>query len=198
MWPDVCSSVQIVQTTFCRERVVPKNVRFFATQLLQSEATRPVLEGRETRIQVFEFEDICSEVTVFSDSDCAGDKEERNSSCAGVALVGRHLLKAYIRKEKIIARSSAEAELYAAALGASEAKGVQIMMCDLGFALKPVLIIDAKATEHVLHRHVIGNMKHIDVAHLWLQDEVKPNRLRDRRVKSGDNLADIGKESAQQ
>ena len=30
------------------------------------------------------------------------------------------------------------------------------MMCDLGFAVKPVLIIDAKATEHILHQHGIG------------------------------------------
>ena len=56
--------------------------------------------------------------------------------------MGRHLLKAYTRKQKIIASSSAEAELYAAALGATEAKGVRSMMCDLGFAVKPVLIID--------------------------------------------------------
>ena len=50
--------------------------------------------------------------------------------------MGRHLFKkkkTYTRKQKIIARSSAEAELYAAALGASGAKGVQSMMCDLGF-----------------------------------------------------------------
>ena len=66
------------------------------------------------------------------------------------------------------------------------------MMCDLGFAVKPVLIIDAKVTEHILHRHGIGKMKHIDVAHLWLQDEDKSNRLRVRRVKSEDNLADTG------
>ena len=65
------------------------------------------------------------------------------------------------------------------------------MMCDMGFAVKPVLIIDAKATEHILDRHGIGKMKHIDVAHLWLQDEVKSNRLGVRRVKSEDNLADI-------
>ena len=45
-----------------------------------------------------------------------------------------------------IAKSSAVAELYAVALGASEAKGVQSMMRDLGFAVKPVLAIDAKAT----------------------------------------------------
>ena len=35
-------------------------------------------------------------------------------------------------------------------------------------------------------------MKHIDVAHLWLQNEVKSNRLRVRRVKSENNLEDIG------
>ena len=35
-------------------------------------------------------------------------------------------------------------------------------------------------------------MKHVDVAHLWLQDEVKSIRLRVRCVKSEDNLADIG------
>ena len=66
------------------------------------------------------------------------------------------------------------------------------MMCDLGFAVKPVLIIVAKSTEHILHRHGFGKMKHIDVADLWLQDVVKSNRLRVRRVKNEDNLADIG------
>ena len=65
------------------------------------------------------------------------------------------IVKAYTRKQRIIARSSAEAELYAAALGASEAKRVESMVRDLGFAVKPVLIIDAKATEHILHRHGI-------------------------------------------
>ena len=98
--------------------------------------------------------------------------------------MGRHLLQAYTRQQKIIARSSAEAELYAAALGASDAKGVESMMSDLGFVVKPVLIIDAKATEHILHRHGIGKMKHIGVAHLWLQVEVKSNRLRVRRVET--------------
>ena len=57
-------------------------------------------------------------------------------------------------------------ELYAAALGASEVKGVQSMMRVLGFAVKPVLNIDAKATEHILHRQGIGKLKHMDVAYL--------------------------------
>ena len=104
----------------------------------------------------------------------------------------RHLLNAYAREQQIIDRNSADAELYAAALGVSEAKGVQSMMCDLGFAVKPVLIIDAEATEHILHQHGFGKMKHMDLPRLRLQDEVKSNRLRVRRVKSEDNLADIG------
>ena len=48
-------------------------------------------------------------------------KGNEESSSAGVALVGRHLLKAYTTRQNIGARSSAEAELYAAALGASRA-----------------------------------------------------------------------------
>ena len=40
------------------------------------------------------------------------------------------------------------------------------MMRDLCFAVKPMLIIDAEATEHSLHRHGIGKMMQIDVVHL--------------------------------
>ena len=39
-------------------------------------------------------------------------------------------------------------------------------MCDLGFAVKPVLAIDAEATEPILHRQGIGKLKHKDVAYL--------------------------------
>ena len=66
------------------------------------------------------------------------------------------------------------------------------MMRELGFAVNPVLVIDAKTSEHILHRRGIGQMKHIDVTHLWLQDVVTSNRLQVRRVQSGDNLAGTG------
>ena len=64
-----------------------------------------------------QLEQVCShvrmveEVTVFSDSDWAG-----------VILLGSHTLKAFSRKQQIIARSSEEAELYAATMGASVSK----------------------------------------------------------------------------
>ena len=40
-----------------------------------------------------------------------------------------------------------------------------------------------------------AKMKHIYVAHLCLQDEAKSNKLRVRRVETGDNLVDIGKKA---
>ena len=142
--------------------------------------------------QVFECGKMAEELAAFTDSDWAGCKETRKSSSASVLMLGGDTLKAYTRKQKIIAKSSAEAELYAAALGASEAKGVQSMMRDLGFAVKPVLNIDAKATEHILHRQGIGKLKHIDVAYLWVQDEIRSQRLRVHRVRSEENVADLG------
>ena len=81
---------------------------------------------------MFKYEKAVEEVTMFTDSDWAGCKETRKSSSSGVVMSGAHALKAYTRKQKIIARSSAEAELYAAALGASELKGIISLMRDLG------------------------------------------------------------------
>ena len=67
--------------------------------------------------------------------------------------------------------------------------------------MKLVIVIDAKATEHILHRQGVRHMKHIDVAQLWLQDdvarlwlqdEVRSNRLILPRVDSEHNVADLG------
>ena len=83
------------------------------------------------------------EVTTFSDSLWADRKETRNSSSAGVILLVSHTLKAYSRGQKIVARGSAEAEVHAAALGASESKGVVSLLKDLAYEMQPVLAIDA-------------------------------------------------------
>ena len=113
--------------------------------------------------QAFKYGETVEEVTTFTDSDWAGCKETRKSSSAGVVMLGNDTLKAHTRKQKIIARSSrAEAEIYAAALGA---KGIVSLLRDLVFQKNSVLAIDAKATEHILHRQGIGKLKQKDVAY---------------------------------
>ena len=57
------------------------------------------LKGERQWNEEIEYGDMSKEETVFSDSDMAGDKETRKSSGAGVAVVGRHFLKAYTRKQ---------------------------------------------------------------------------------------------------
>ena len=84
-----------------------EDVRSCKTQLTKLKRLVRYFKGERRWIQVVKFGDMSSEVTVISE-------EKRKSSSPGVAFVGRHLLKAYTRKEKIIDRSSAEAELYAA------------------------------------------------------------------------------------
>ena len=78
-------------------------------------------------------------------------------------LLGSHTLKADTRKQHIIARSSAEAELHEAALGVSESKGIESLLCDLGCEMKPELVTDASATQHILHKQGIGRLRHTDV-----------------------------------
>ena len=137
--------------------------------------------------QVFEYGNMAEELTVFTDSDWAGCEETRKSSSAGVLMLEGHTMKANTRKQKVIAKSSAEAELYTAALGASEAKDVESMMSDLGVAVKPVLNIAAKATEHILDRQGIGKLKHQRCGVL-----VGSQRLRAHRIRSEENVAVLG------
>ena len=65
-------------------------------------------------------------------------------------------------------------------------------MRDSGFAVKPVLSIDAKATEHILHRQGVGKLTHIDVAYLWVQTKSDRKDCECARVRSEENVADLG------
>ena len=102
------------------ERVMPDDVKPYSTEPCQAEEAYQIPETPEAVGTSVQLRKIVEEVKMFTDSDWAGCKETRKSSSAGVVMPGAHALKAYTRKQKIIARSSAEAELYAAALGASE------------------------------------------------------------------------------
>ena len=108
-------------------------------------------------------------------------------------MLGKHTLKAYTRKQKVIAKSSRGRAVAQRHWAASEAKVIQSMMCDLGFAVKPVLAIDAKAIEHMLHRQGIWEIEaHGCGVLVWVQDEIRSQRLRVRRVRSEENVADLG------
>ena len=131
-------------------------------------------------------------LTVYSDSDWAGDRATRKSTSAGCVMWAGGTVKHWAKQQKVVAKSSAEAELYAATLAVSEAKGIAAAMRDLGLEARIALHIDAKATMHILHRLGIGKMKHLEVHHLWLQGEVRSKRVEVVKIGTDENPADLG------
>ena len=88
---------------------------------------------RDNRGQIFGYGRLVEEVTIFTDSNLAGCKETRKSSSAGLIMLGDHALFAYTRKQKIIARSSAEAELYGAAWESVCVERNRVVVASVGY-----------------------------------------------------------------
>ena len=141
---------------------------------------------------VFPFEEMSNYIHAYSDSDWAGDRDTRRSTTAGAIMIGNSAIRAFTKQQQILAKSSAEAELYAVNTIAGEAMSVQSMLKDMGIDIGIMLFVDAKATIGILHRHGLGKMKHLQVQQLWLQEGVRSGKFKLLKVATKDNLADIG------
>ena len=108
---------------------------------------------------------------VFGDSNWAGCKKTRKSTSGGAIKIGNHCIKTWSKTQGLIAKSSAEAELYAAVRAASEALGVQTMLEDLGEKIDARVHIDASAAKSIIEREGLDLVRHIEVGVLWLQEQ---------------------------
>ena len=100
-------------------------------------------------------------------------------------------LKVWSSTQTVVARSSGEAEYYAAVKGASEAIGFQSGCMDLGIVVNVDLLSDSSACRGICARSGIGKVKHMAVQLLWLQDAVKSGVIRMRSVRGDLNVADL-------
>ena len=57
---------------------------------------------------------------LFTDADWAGCRRNRKSTSGGVAMIGGHCIKAWAKTQSVVAKSSAESELYSVVKGACE------------------------------------------------------------------------------
>ena len=74
----------------------------------------------------------CSTLTVFTDSDWAGDRPTRKSVSSWVIMLDGFLLSAGARTQSVIAQSSCEAEYVAATAATSETKHIQALFLACG------------------------------------------------------------------
>ena len=78
-------------------------------------------------------------------------------------MVGNQCLKTWSKTQAIIAKSSAEAELYGVVLGATEGLGMCSLMGDLGRKMLIRMNLDAAAAKGIIERRGLSKVFHIDV-----------------------------------
>ena len=130
-------------------------------------------------------------IEVYVDSDFGGCRETRRSTSGGAMYAYGSCLKTWSVMQSGVARSSGEAELYAATKGMSEGLGMQTMARDVGIELEVVVHTDSDACRGTCQRTGLGRMKHLEVEALWGQDVLKRKRVRLERVHTDVNIADL-------
>ena len=82
--------------------------------------------------RAFEHQEIPIVLEGVVDSDWAGCQRTRQSASGGLLRFGKHVLKAWVSNQAVIALSSGEAAYYALLKGISDACGMRSVMHDMG------------------------------------------------------------------
>ena len=106
-------------------------------------------------------------------------------------MVGRHCIKSWSKTQAVIAKSSAESELYSVVKGATEGLGLTTLCQDMGLEVKVKLNLDAAAAKGILERQGIAKVRHIDVNVLWLQQQVAKKIVPLVKVPGTENCSDL-------
>ena len=141
----------------------------------------------------------------YSDSDWAGDKEDRKSTSGYVFMLNNGPISWASKRQKTVALSSTDAEYMALTLAAKETIWIRLLMTELGLmqddATPTVNVLEregaialkgdnqsaiALANNPVLH----SRTKHIDIQHHFIRNEVTEGRIDLTYVSSEHMVAD--------
>ena len=149
------------------------------------------LKGVPRLVQLIPNQDSFSIIQCWSDTDHAGCVRTRKSTTGSVIQLGRSVIKATAKGQAVIALSSGEAEYCGLISTASAALGEQAMLADWNISCPVCVNMDATTGMSIGSRRGLGKVKHIDTCFLWVQDLVDRQRIRLKKVNTGDMLADI-------
>ena len=134
----------------------------------------------------------CTGIKAWVDSDWAGCVTSRKSSSGGIITVNGFTIMTFSRTQSIVAQSSAEAELYAISAGACETLYCKSLLNEIGFTYNIEILSDSKAGRAIAQRHGVGKTRHIEIKHLFVQDLISKGLVSVKKVRSDDNISDIG------
>ena len=106
-------------------------------------------------------------------------------------MLCKHFIKARSKTQSIISMSSGESELYGIIKGSSEALGLLTLAVGLGMELKTRVHVDATAAKGMVERRGISRVRHIEIDHLWIQEQEARHMLPISKVDGGENPADL-------
>jgi hypothetical protein len=142
--------------------------------------------GRESRVQV----DVCA----FADADWANDKGDRRSISGWVAKLNGDPVSWSSKKQRIVALSTCEAELYAESAAIQEVLWLRGLMEELGLHTQTGSVIygDNQSTIAVSSNGVKGERtKHVDVKYHFVTEAVEGGVVRLQWVPTKQQQADI-------
>ena len=142
-------------------------------------------------VMAFPWQDDQSLVTVFTDSDWAGCIKSAKSTSGGIVTIGDHVIKTYSRQQRVIALSSAEAELYAMVAASAEGLACIALAKDLGVKMHGEVYTDSSAALGISGRVGLGKVRHLRTQGLWVQEVHATKRLVYRKVLGTKNPSDI-------
>ena len=130
------------------ERVMLKDAKHHASEPCQFEEACEIIETRET---ILSHGRMVEEATTFSDSDWAGCKETRKIIKRRRDTVRQPHPESVHAQAKDHCKKQRRGRTECGSIGErSESKGSVSLLKDLDYEMKPVLAIDAKATEQIL------------------------------------------------
>ena len=149
------------------------------------------LIGKPRLVSLFKWQAMPSRVTAFTDSDWAGCARSAKSTSGGAICIGEHVIKTYCKQQKVIALSSAEAELYAMVAASAETLAIAAYARDLGLNLECELYCDSSAALGITQRAGIGKVRHLRTQGLWVQEVRISGRIAYKKVLGTKNPADL-------
>ena len=140
----------------------------------------------------FYYQEKYDHISIITDSDWAGDRLTRKSTSGGIIKLGSHTIKGWSSTQKVIAKSSGEAELYAVNKGASIGLGIRSSFADMGVTIKPEITIstDSSTAKAICQRRGLGKVRHIDVEELWIQEKVYHGTIVIKKIDGKSNESD--------
>ena len=77
-------------------------------------------------------------------------------------MFGNHCFKTCSKTQAVVAKSSAESELFGIVRGSCEGLGMATLCTDLGFETKIQVHMDASAAKGILKRKGLSKVRHLD------------------------------------